>query len=298
MTEPSTNNTDRQHWGDLADLVRLLDVRPTSQGIYTAPPHLNAPRNVVEGSQILAQAIVAASKAAPDKRAISAYAMFSRVARFHLPLNFHTSILQSGRTFTSVSVKAEQEGKLRCPALVLMDVNAPTLISHQVQMPDVSGPEKCPRYDFGMTGRDVRFVNGDYAPNEDRVGPPVLHCWMRCRDKPDTRLLHQALLTQCVGHMTIGASMLPHPGVKEGDAHVSLSTGVMSIAINYHNDADVSDWVLYSNPSIFAGRGLAQGVGTVFSHGGVLLASYTVTAMLRSFNASVNATGIPANQLM
>jgi acyl-CoA thioesterase len=121
---------------------------------------------------------------------------------------------------------------------------------------------------------------------------------MLCRDKPETQLLHQALLTQCVGHMTIGASMLPHPGMKEGDAHVSLSTGIMSIAINYHNDADVSDWILYSNPSIFAGRGLAQGVGTVFSRRGVLLASYAVTAMLRRFGTSVNTTGIPADQLM
>jgi len=298
MSAPSVNDTYGRHWGDLADLIRLLDLQPTADGVFTAPPHLNAPRNVVEGSQMLAQAIVAASKATPGKRAVSAYAVFSRVAGFHLPLNFHTAILQSGRTFASVSVNAEQEGKLRCPALVLMDAGAKDLITHQVAMPDVPGPADCPDYDFGMTGRDVRFVNGDYTPHEDRMGPPILHCWMRCRDKPETELLHQALLTQCVGHMTIGASMLPHEGVKEGDAHVTLSTGVMSIAINYHADADVSDWILYSNPSIYAGRGLAQGVGTVFSQGGALLASYTVTAMIRNFNDSVDTSGIPSNQLM
>jgi len=293
-----TNDSYDKHWGDLADLIRLLDVQPTGTGVFTAPPHLNAPRNVVEGSQMLCQAIVAASKAVPDKRAISAYAVFSRVAGFHLPLNFHTSILQSGRTFASVSVNAEQEGKLRCPALVLMDVGAKDLISHQVEMPSVPGPEDCPDFDFGMTGRDVRFVNGDYAPHEDRIGPPILHCWARCRDKPETQLLHQALLTQCVGHMTIGASMLPHEGMREGDAHITLSTGVMSIAISYHADADVSDWILYSNPSIYAGRGLAQGIGTVFSRTGALLASYSVTAMIRSFDSRVDTSGIPVNQLM
>jgi acyl-CoA thioesterase len=92
--------------------------------------------------------------------------------------------------------------------------------------------------------------------------------------------------------------MLPHEGIKEGDAHVTMSTGVMSIAMAYHADADVSQWILYSNPSIYAGRGLAQGHGTVFSQDGVLLASYTVTAMIRGFDRPLDGLDVPANQLM
>jgi acyl-CoA thioesterase len=298
MVENPTNDFYDKNWGDLQDLIRVIDLQPTAANVFTAPPHLNAPRNVVEGSQMLAQSIVAASKAVPGKRVISAYAQFVRVAGFHIPLDFRTEILQSGRTFASVLVSAEQEGKLRCPTLVLLDKDVPDLISHQVEMPKVPGPDECPDFDFGMTGRDARFVNGDYTPHEDRIGPPVLHCWMRCRDKPATQLLNQALLTQCVGHMTIGASMLPHEGIKEGDAHVTMSTGVMSIAMAYHADADVSQWILYSNPSIYAGRGLAQGHGTVFSQDGVLLASYTVTAMIRGFDRPLDGLDVPANQLM
>ena len=298
MVENPTNDFYDKNWGDLQDLIRIIDLQPTATNVFTAPPHLNAPRNVVEGSQMLAQSIVAASKAVPGKRVISAYAQFVRVAGFHIPLDFRTEILQSGRTFASVLVSAEQEGKLRCPTMVLLDKDVPDLISHQVEMPKVPGPDECPDFDFGMTGRDARFVNGDYTPHEDRIGPPVLHCWMRCRDKPATQLLNQALLTQCVGHMTIGASMLPHEGIKEGDAHVTMSTGVMSIAIAYHADADVSQWILYSNPSIYAGRGLAQGHGTVFSQDGVLLASYTVTAMIRGFDRPLDGLDVPANQLM
>jgi acyl-CoA thioesterase len=292
------NETYDESWGDLADLIRIIDLQPSAPGVFTAPTHLHAPRNVVEGSQMLAQAVVAASKAVPDKRVVSAHALFSRVARFDLPLDFHTEVLQSGKTFASVSVKAEQEGKLRCPALVLMDAGADDLITHQVTMPNVPGPDECPPFDYGMTGRDVRFVNGDYTPFEDRIGPPELHCWMRCRDKLASPLLNQALLTQCVGHFTIGAAMLPHAGVKEGDAHVTLSTGVMSIAIAYHADADVSDWILYSNPSVYAGRGLAQGAGSVFTRGGTLLATYTVTAMIRKFERPLDSIDVPTNRLM
>jgi len=287
-----------KHWGDLADLIRILDVQPSAQDMFTAPLHFNAPRNAVEGSQMLAQSVVAASKHMPDKRVVSAYAQFARVAVFDRPLNFHVDVLQSGRTFASLSVKAEQDGKLRCPVLVLMDRDVPDYIAHQTAMPEVPGPDDCPAFDFGMPGRDVRFVNGDYAPHEDRIGPPVLHCWMRCRDNPGSPLLHQALLTQCVGHMTIGASLLPHAGVKEGDAHLTLSTGIMAIAIAYHAEPDVTGWVLYSNPSIWAGRGLVQGQGTVFSQSGTLLASYTVTGMVRPFDREAPIAGIPANQLM
>lgn len=298
MVENPSNDGYDKHWGDLADLIRIIDLQPSAPGVFTAAPHPGARRNVVEGSQMLAQAVVAASRAVPDKRAVSAYAQFARVAAFHLPLNFHAEVLQSGRTFASVSVTAEQEGKLRCPALVLMDSGADDLITHQMKMPDVPGPEDCPDFNFGMTGRDVRFVNGDYRPHEHRIGRPILNCWVRCRDKPETQLLNQALLTQCVGHMTIGASLLPHAGMKEGDAHVTLSTGVMAISIAYHADADVSGWILYSNPSIHAGRGLAQGQGAVFSQDGVLLASYTVTAMVRAFDRPVEGIDVPANKLM
>jgi len=298
VTTATNNGTYNNSWGDLADLIRIIDLQPTAPGVFTAPTHLHAPRNVVEGSQMLAQAIVAASKAVPGKRAVSAHALFTRVARFDLPLDFHTEVLQAGQTFASVSVKAEQEGKLRCPALVLLDSGSSDFIKQQVAMPKVPGPDECPDFDYGMTGRDVRFVNGDYAPFEDRIGPPELHCWMRCRDQPDSQLLHQALLTQCVGHFTIGAAMLPHAGVKEGDAHVTLSTGVMSIAVAYHGDADVSDWILYSNPSVYAGRGLAQGYGNVFAKDGTLLATYTVTAMIRKFERSLDSLNVPADRLM
>ena len=298
MVTELTNDYYDKLWGDLQDLIRIIDLQPNGPGVFTAPPHMGAPRNVVEGSQMLAQSVVAASKAVPDKRGISAYAQFVRVAGFHIPLDYRTEILQSGRTFSSVAVSAEQEGKLRCAALAMLDSGAPDMIAHQAEMPKVPGPEECPEFDFGMTGRDVRFVNGDYSPHEDRIGPPVLHCWMRCRDKPATQLLNQAMLTQPLGHMTIGASMLPHEGVKEGDAHVTMSTGIMSIAVAYHADADVSDWVLYSNPSIYAGRGLAQGHGTVFSREGVLLASYTVTAMIREFAQPPEGLAVAANQVM
>ncbi|HKT53898.1 MAG TPA: acyl-CoA thioesterase domain-containing protein, partial [Caulobacteraceae bacterium] len=246
-------------WGDLADLVRIMDVQPIEPGLYEAPTHEDRRRNVVEGSQLLGQAIVAASKTVPDQRTVSAHMIFSRPARFDLPLLFKVTVVRRGRSFSTVSVEAEQEGKSVASALVLMDAGAPDKIRGQAAMPAVTGPEASPFHDYGMTGRDVRFVDGHYGRPPDYIGPPEIYGWVRHRDVPPEPYLRQALLVQFTGHMTIAAALLPHPDMGESQAHVTLSTGVLAITVALHDDANLLDWLLYANPAIYAGRGLVQG---------------------------------------
>jgi acyl-CoA thioesterase len=285
-------------WGDIADLMRLMDLQPAGPDLFAAPIYEDRRRNVVEGSQLLAQAIVAASKTVPDQRAVSAHMIFSRPARFDLPLLFRSRTLRRGRSFSTVSVEVEQEAKPIASALILMDIGAADAIRNQIAMPVRPGPDDCPFFDFGMTGRDVRFVNGDYTPDPDRIGPPELNAWVRHRKAPAEPYLRQALLAQFTGHLTIAAALLPHPGFGEAQAHVTLSTGVLAITVALHEDPDLTGWLLYSNPSIYAGRGLAQGEGHVFTSEGRLAASYSVQAMIRDFAAPPESFGLDATRLM
>jgi acyl-CoA thioesterase len=85
--------------------------------------------------------------------------------------------------------------------------------------------------------------------------------------------------------------MRPHEGVSEAQAHVTLSTGILAATIAFHDEFDVSDWLLYANPALWAGRGLAQGEGHVFARDGRLVASYTVQAMIREFETPPGAMG-------
>ena len=142
-----------------------------------------------------------------------------------------------------------------------------------------------------VTGRELRIVNGDYRPDPDHVGPPELHCWIRFRDAPSEPYLHAALMAQPTTHWTIAAAMLPHPGFGEAQAHLTLSTGIMAVNMAFHDDVDVTQWLLYSNPAIHAGRGLVQGEGHVFTEDGRLVASYTVQAMVREFRETPDAMG-------
>ena len=73
-------------WGNISDLVRLMDVKPIGADAYEAPTYGNIQRNVVEGGQLLGGVIVAASRTDPAKRVVSAHAIFSRPAGFDKPL--------------------------------------------------------------------------------------------------------------------------------------------------------------------------------------------------------------------
>ena len=145
-----------------------------------------------------------------------------------------------------------------------------------------------------MTSRDLRIIDAAYDPDPDRIGPPEIYAWMRFRDAPDEQYMHTALLAQSTTHWTIGAAMRPHKGFGERDAHVTLSTGIMSIAIAFHDDADITEWLLYANDAIYMGNGLAQGLGNVFTRDGRLVASYTLQAMIRGFIAPLAAMGLDA----
>jgi uncharacterized protein (DUF427 family)/acyl-CoA thioesterase len=296
---PGSTVTNRfPAWGDARDLLGLLDVEPAGPGHFVGPAYRDVSRNVVEAGQMLAQAVVAASKTIPDQRVTSAYMIFSKAASFDAPLDLDVDVLRQGRTFSTVEVRVNQHDAIRSAGLLLLDAGAPDVFRGAAEMPDVAGPEASEPYDMRVTGRELRVVDGAYSPDPDRVGPPEIHAWIRFRDAPAEQYLHTALLSQATTHWTIAAAMLPHRGFGEADAHVTLSTGIMSIAIAYHDDVDVTEWLLYTNPSTYAGRGLAQGEGHVFTQDGRLAASYSVQAMIRGFAKDPSAMGLDSTSAM
>jgi acyl-CoA thioesterase-2 len=285
-------------WGDQADLQRLIDAQPEGENRFVAPGYHERTRNVVEGGQLLAEMIVAAAKTIPDQQVISAHVTFPKAASFDEPIEIVVDPLRRGRTFSSVAVRAEQLGVLVSPGLILMDAGASDVMRDVVPMPDVAGPYESEPYDMRVTGRDLRIVEGAYSPNPDRVGPPELYAWVRFRDNPEELYLRRGLVAQAMTHWTIAAAMRPHPGIGEAQAHVTLSTGIMSVAVAFHDDAPIDQWFLYANRATWSGRGLAQGEGTVFSHDGRLLASYSVQAMVRGFAEQPATLGMDASNAM
>lgn len=291
-------------WGNADDLVRMMDVMSADAGHFTAPTHPDPPfgtflehakaltaRNVIEGGQLLGDLVVAASKVDPTKRVTSAYAMFLKAATFDEPIDVAVDVLRLGRSVTTVEARLAQAGSMRCAGMALLDVGGDDVLRSVEPMPDVAGPSESTLLDMSVLGRELREVDGSYIANRNVPGPPEVYVWARYRRSPSEQYLHQALVAQLTTHWTIGAALRPHDTLTEAEAHRTVSTGPLTASIAYHDEIDVTEWMLYCNPAIYAGRGSTQGDGRVYSIDGRLLASYTVHAMVRSFAAPQESFG-------
>ena len=278
------------NWGDAAHLVDVLDVRPAGAGRYVSVARSDWRRSVVEGSQMLAQAIVAAGRHAPGRRTVSAHMVFLRPADAGRPLDLGVDELSAGRTFTTLAVHVAQGGRRCASGTLLLDATAPDVIRHAVSPPDVPGPYECEPYDMAVTGRDIRIVDGAYTDDPDApVGPPTLDAWVRFRDVPDDGYLHAALLAQFTGHLSIAAALRPHAGIGQRAAHRTLSTAINAIGLSLHGEVRADRWMLYRHHATFAGDGMTHAECRVHDEGGALLASFTVDAMVRGFAGTAAA---------
>ncbi len=241
-------------------------------------------RPVVEGSQLLGQAIVAAGRHAPGRRAVSASMVFLRAADAERPVTLELDELSAGRTFTTLGVSVGQDDRRCAAGTLLLDQTAPDVIRHAVRSPAIAAPDEAEPYDFGVTGRDVRIVDGAYSGDPVApVGPPVLDAWVRFDEVPDDPPLHAALLAQFTGHLSIAAALRTHAGIGQDQAHRTLSTAINAITLSLHADIRADRWMRYHHHSTFAGDGMTHAECRVHDEDGGLLASFTVDAMVRRF---------------
>ncbi len=280
-------------WGDFTDLCTVLDVASIAPGRYMGPARDDERRPVVEGSQLLAQTLVAAGRHAPDRRAISASMVFARVATTREPVEIDLDETANGRTFTALAPRISQAGRTCAVGTILLDVTAPDLVRHHAAMGDVPGPYDSTPLDLSLTGRDVRIVDNGYALSSTApIGPPQIDAWIRFRETPDDQALNVALLTHLTGYLSLAAALRPHEGIGLDQAHRTISTGVNAISLAIHAEVRASDWMLYQHRSIFAGDGMTHSECRVYAEAGQLLASFSVDAMLRAMNVD----GVPGDR--
>ena len=271
-------------WGDATDLIDILDVRPDGGSRYRSEARSDWRRPVVEGSQILGQAIVAAGRHAPGRRAVSASMVFTRAADARLPYTLELDEISGGRTFSALGVRATQGGRTCAAGTVLVDVTAPDVIRHADPAPDVAGPYESTPYDMSVTGRDLRIVGDAYTGDPDApTGPPELSVWVRFREVPDDQAIHAGLLAQFTGHMSIAAALRPHAGIGQDQAHRSLSTAINAISLSVHAKVRADRWMLYHHRSTVARDGMTHAECRVYDETGAVIASFTVDAMVRAF---------------
>lgn len=270
------------------EMIDKFDVQRCAENTFICQA-LSGGRGAVDASQILAQAIVAVGKTEPDKFVKSVQMVFSKVASDKSDIELAVEPMHSGRSFSSLTVTAWQQGQLRARGLVLMDSNEPDLIRHQATMPEVASPEESYPLDMPVVGREVRLVEQLDLMDPEDVGPAKLNVWVKYDCAPDQASMNCALIGHMSNHFSIATAMRPHKGISQSMAHRSLSCGILALTVSFYEPlAKADQWLLYSHESLSAGRGLSHGQATVFSQEGLLVASFTQESMIRSVPKTMN----------
>jgi acyl-CoA thioesterase len=241
---------------------------------------------VVFGGQLLGQSIVAALAGQTGKAVKTVHTIFARAAAPDAPLAISVDRMNDGRTFASRAVTIEQNGRLCTRSLVLLSADEPDFIRHAEPAPRVPGPEDCKPAGAAAGDWEIRIV-GDVDVNDpDAVGPAELDVWTRFVGAPDDAAVDQALLAFATDGFLIGAAMRPHAGVGQAQAHRTVSTGVISHTLTFHEPCPAREWMLLSQRSAYAGHGRCWGRANVFRQGGALAASFVQDGMIRPLQSA------------
>ncbi|WP_396933445.1 acyl-CoA thioesterase [Mycolicibacterium sp.] len=290
----TTESAEATQW-TLPMLLELFDAEPDGENRFTAQTGLAGAdeRQVVEGTQILAAAIVAAAKRFPEKSIRSAHAVFARAIVVGPPVELDVDVVSEGRSTATAVIAASQNGKRCITVTVLADVPSADVIRHHLPLPDVAGPADANVSPMPMAGRELRLVDVVDVNSPDEVGPPELYAWLRYDPIPTRDDLAKALIAYFTGHLGISTTMRAHEGIGTAQAHLTVSTAPMTVTVSFHEPVRWDGWILYSHESTQVGAGMSYVRGAVHTDEGELIASFSQDALIRPLRTT--DTGISAH---
>ena len=286
-------NTETQSQA-FAELVRLMELEPLEVNLFRGVSR-DIGTNRVFGGQILAQALLAASRTVQGRTAHSLHAYFLRAGDPAAPVVYDVDHSRDGGSFSARRVIAIQHGR---PIFTLAaSFQAPEEgLEHQFDMPDVPPPEdvppmrELPADDFGHMPQSVQRWLDRFGPFEFRAvrgvdpyqhapQPPYKELWFKLHGEldPDPHL-GRALLAYVSDFHLIGTTTLPH-GISWIQGNLMLAS--LDHAMWFHRDFSLDDWLLYTcdSPSTQGGRGLSRGM--IYDRRGRLVASTAQEGVVR-----------------
>jgi acyl-CoA thioesterase-2 len=257
---------------DVQETIDLVGVRPDGDGWIGDTPTWFG--DYLFGGWVIAQAVHAATRAAPDGRRMhSLHAYFLRPVRAGRPVSYQLQPIRRGRTFSSVALSATQEER---PVLSMMCSFTVDTEGYEYQLaPDGDLPPLDSAEVGEGPGAWVASWVGPTEPDPDGTRRSTHRHWFRIpAELPDDPHLHAALLGFATDWTGTGGRPLHLDGDIEG--MVSLDHAVW-----FHRPARADEWLLYDVHSLInaGGRGLLR--GTMRRPDGQLVISVAQEMMLR-----------------
>lgn len=287
-----TTQSDQFQW-TVEGLLDLFDVQPGADDTFVGKTGMAGTdeRQVVEGTQVLGQAIVAVAKRFPQKSVRSVYAVFARAVVVGPPVEFAIDVVAEGRSTATAVVSVTQNGKRCITVTVFTDVPSADVIRHHLPRPDVAPPAQANHSEMPMVGRQLRLVDVTDVNSPDEVGPPELFAWLHYDPIPARDDLAKALIAYFTGHLGISTTMRAHEGIGTAQAHLTVSTAPMTISVSFHEPFAWAGWILYSHESTQVGAGMSYVRGAVHTENGELIASFAQDAMIRPLRTTDTSIG-------
>jgi len=256
------------------------------------------PHGRVFGGQVLAQALVAASRTVGAIDGVvrpihSLHAYFVRGGDDSHPIKFLVEKVRDGRSFSTRRVQAVQYGRTILSMGCSFQEYAAGL-DHHDPMPPVAFPEDVRSLEESLRETDdpavasffaldrpieLRHVEGNIYTKPGRNRIARQNVWLRARHElPNDPTIHAAVLAYASDYSLLEPVLRRH-GVHWMDRR--LRPASLDHAMWFHRPVRADDWVLYtmSSPSAQGGRGL--GVGRMFTQDGDLVVTLAQEGMLR-----------------
>jgi acyl-CoA thioesterase-2 len=257
-----------------------LTLEPVGDDRYRAS-NIPSEHNVVFGGQLLAQSVMAGVAGQEGKAVKTIHTVFARAASPEAPLDITVERMHGGRSVASSTVTISQSDQICTRSLVLLSADEADVIRHADAPRSSSSPDDAG--EIRSSGAwEVGIVGAVDLNDPELVGPPELDVWVRFVGAPNDPPTDQALVAYSTDGFLIGTAMRPHPGVGQAQAHRTLSTGVLSHTLTYHEPCPASEWHLIQQWSSYAGHGRSYGRGDIFRADGQLAVSFVQDAMIRA----------------
>lgn len=285
----TTETSPSAHWS-VTGLLDLFEVTPDGPDRFTGATGLAGAdeRQVVEGTQLLSQAIVGAAKRFGDKSIRSVHAVFARAVLVGPPVEYTIDVVNEGRSTATAVISVLQNDKRCATMTVLADVPSADVITHHLPRPDVASPAQANACEMPMDGREVRLVDVVDVNSPDEVGPPELYAWLHYDPIPTRDDLAKALIAYFTGHLGISTTMRAHAGIGTSQSHLTVSTAPMTVTVSFHEPVAWDGWILYGHESTQVGAGMSYVRGTVHTEEGELIASFAQDGLIRPLRTSDN----------